>query len=300
MRTSIPIGLVVAASLLAACSSSPEAPSSETAPPAPSADRYDATDALRSELHADLTGFDLVVTIDHARLAAVEGVTMPPAAVTIFNDPAVTTALLALEPRVGLDLPFKVLVYEEGGVPAFAYPTASFLAARHGLTNERALERYDSVMFSALRNVDRDRLAPVGAEGVTRDYGIAELASDFPFAETLTRLEAAVMSQGDTVWFGQVDLSAGAAARGVTVRPATLLLFGGPKPGGVAMAQFPKLGLDAFGQKLLVYEDESGEVKVLFNEIAAFAELHYGRSAKPHGVIDGRLRQTFEGALRQP
>ena len=65
------------------------------------------------------------------------------------------------------------------------------------------------------------------------------------------------------------------------------------------MAEFPKLGLDAFCQKLLVYEDPQGGVKVAFNDIVAFAELHYGKSNPPQNVINGRLKKTFTEAIRK-
>ena len=82
----------------------------------------------------------------------------------------------------------------------------------------------------------------------------------------------------------------------VAVTAMVLLLFGGPGPGGKAMAQFPRLGLDAFCQKLLVYQVD-GAVKVIFNDIAALAELHYGRTAKPHELLNQRLMATFKGAV---
>jgi hypothetical protein len=48
------------------------------------------------------------------------------------------------------------------------------------------------------------------------------------------------------------------------------------------MAQFTKLGLDAFCQKLLVYEDTSRNAKFAFNDLVYFSELHYnGKSNKP-------------------
>ena len=106
-----------------------------------------------------------------------------------------------------------------------------------------------------------------------------------------------VASQSDTVWFGEVDYQAMAAGQGTAIGPATLLLFGGPAPGGVAMAAFPSIGLDAFCQKLLVYRDDKGSVQVLFNSIVALAELHYGRSVDPHRMLDQRLTGTFKKAI---
>jgi uncharacterized protein (DUF302 family) len=76
------------------------------------------------------------------------------------------------------------------------------------------------------------------------------------------------------------------------------LLFGGPAPGGVAMRDFPAIGLDAFCQKLLVYQDDTGQTRVIFNDIAAMARLHYGRSAEPHDLLNQRLTETFKTALK--
>ena len=106
------------------------------------------------------------------------------------------------------------------------------------------------------------------------------------------------MSQDDTVWFGEIDFSSEAAEQGVELPDAVLLLFGGPGPGGVAMADFPAIGLDAFCQKLLVYADADGGSVVIFNDIAAFAELHNGTSAKPHHALNERLTATFQKAIQ--
>lgn len=277
-------------------SGSPE----DTSKPAGTAEnRFKASDALLETIAAKIAdSFETVVVIDHSRLAEKEGVTMPPSVVTIYSKPAIITALMKLNPRVGLDLPQKLLVFEDGGKPAVAYPESTFLSKRHGITDEGALGDYDAALKVGLEGLSKDLLAPVGGDGVTRDYGIVEIDSDFSHAESIERLKAAVMKQGDTVWFGDIDLKAEAVAAGEKLPNATLLLFGGPKPGGVAMAKFPKLGLDAFCQKLLVYEGDGGAVKVIFNDIVAMAKLHYGTSAKPQEVINGRLKETFEGAVK--
>ncbi|MEP4078292.1 DUF302 domain-containing protein [Haloferula sp.] len=263
------------------------------------ADKYVATDALVKSVAGNIGDYETVVVVDHSRLAMKEGVPMPPSTVTIYSDPKVNTALLKLEPRVGIDLPMKILAFGEAGGPRIAYPGAKFLSKRHGIDGQDALKRYQSAIEAGLVGIDADVVSPVTDAGVSRDFGIVEFVSDFGHAETIKRLKEAVMKQGDTVWFGEIDFKAEAAEDGVELPPSTLLLFGGPKPGGVAMAAFPKLGLDAFCQKLLVMEDEKGEARVLFNDIAAMANLHYGKSAKPHEVINGRLIQTFTGAVKK-
>ena len=74
---------------------------------------------------------------------------------------------------------------------------------------------------------------------------------------------------------------------------------GGPAPGGKAMETTPKIGLDAFCQKLLVYEDLNGIVWIAFNDIVAFSELYYGLSTKPQNMINQRLTATFSKAVKK-
>ena len=249
-------------------------------------------DAIAANVAA--SGMTSVVEIDHSRLAEAAGVLMPPARVILFSDPVIEAPLLSENIRAGLDLPMRVLAYWEDEGPSVMYTGSDFLAARHGLTNTEALAAFDTGVASVL-----DGVAAVAApvDGLVLNYGVIELQSPFDLAETVDRLTSAVTSQGDTVWFGEVDFASDAASVGVELPQARLLLFGGPGPGGVAMADFVSIGLDAFCQKLLVYVDASGGVTVLFNGIAALAELHYGMSAEPHAQLDARLTQTFRTAL---
>ena len=66
------------------------------------------------------------------------------------------------------------------------------------------------------------------------------------------------------------------------------------------MMTSPKIGLDAFCQKLLVYENESNEVWVAYNDIVAFADLYYQTSTKPQQMINQRLKMTFSKAVTKP
>ena len=107
------------------------------------------------------------------------------------------------------------------------------------------------------------------------------------------------MAENDTMWFGESDYQAEAATLGVMLPKLTLLLFGAPGPGGKAMAGYPRMGLDAFCQKVLVYQTHGGQVNINFNEMAAFAELHNGDSALPHRIITRRMRATLGGAIEE-
>ena len=107
-----------------------------------------------------------------------------------------------------------------------------------------------------------------------------------------------VLAEGDTVWFMNWDFKERANLVGESLPNATLLVFGGPAPGAKAMTDFPSIGLDAFGQKVLVTE-ENGQVVVAYNNIVALSELHYGDNAFSHKFINYRLGKTLGGAIEK-
>lgn len=265
--------------------------------------RFGSVDTLSRTIYATIPESEIVVLIDHARLAEEQGVKMPASQVIIYTDPVVNTPLLEINPVIGLDLPFRTLVYSEtmdGKGAKVIYASADFIRNRHGIDASVNLDAYTAALRAPLKNVAPEAIEEVGGGGVVPGFGILYLTSPFGFNETIQRLKKGIMAEGDTKWFTIVNYEEGARVLGVALPKMRLLLFGGPAPGGVAMAKFPKLGLDAFCQKVLVYEDGEGRVQVIYNDIVRLAELHYGTSSKPHQVINGRLDKTFKQALKSP
>jgi uncharacterized protein (DUF302 family) len=260
---------------------------------------YKAVDELYDAIVEQTVRSQIVAEIDHSRLAAAEGEVMPPARVIIFSNPAVNTPILQLEPRSGLDLPFRVLAFAEGDSPKFTYTTADFLQRRHGLEFGPALQRYQNDLLATVNSLPEDSIAAIDAATVSEGMGIVTLKSDFDYNLTINRLRDAILAESDTVWFGEIDYRKEAATLGIDLPPLKLLLWGAPAPGAKAMRDFPRMGLDAFCQKTLVYEASEGQVLVLFNDMPAFAEIHYGDSALTHRVIAKRMQKTLGSATEK-
>ncbi|PYG32540.1 uncharacterized protein (DUF302 family) [Pelagimonas varians] len=239
-----------------------------------------------------------ILQIDHARLAAAEGVEMPPARVQLFSDPALNAAILRENIRAGLDLPFRVLSFEEKGTPTVSYTSSAFLAQRHNLSASAPLADFDARLHDVFSQVKEVSAQKVATDDIVPDFAILEIRSNYGVEETVSRLKKVVTAQSDTIWFGEIDFQAEAEDYDVSLVPAQLLLFGGPAPGGVAMAAFPAIGLDAFCQKLLVYQGRDGKAVVIYNDIAALAQLHYGQSIEPHDLLNKRLTATFAEAVK--
>jgi uncharacterized protein (DUF302 family) len=103
----------------------------------------------RLEAVLEQKGIHVFARIDHAAGAASVGLTLRPTTVVIFGNPQVGTPLMQVEQTAGLDLPLKVLVWEdESGSCWLTYNDPAYLAERHGIT-----DRADTVqaMTAALR-----------------------------------------------------------------------------------------------------------------------------------------------------
>ena len=260
-------------------------------------DLYRAVDKLYGSVSKKIERFQVIAEIDHSRLAAADGEVMPPARVLIFSDVEVNTSILLEEPLAGLDLPFRVLAYADENSPAITYTTANFIQRRHGLSDGPYLQRYDELLAETVSSIPSDSTFELDATAVGKGEGIVTLESKYSFDETIERLKSAILAESDTVWFGEIDYQQEAATRDVNLPQLTLLLWGAPAPGAKAMRDFPRMGLDEFCQKTLVYQPSGDGVQVLYNDMTAFAELHYGDSALPHRIISGRMLKTLGSAV---
>ncbi len=248
------------------------------------------------DANAQKQQFEKILTIDHSRLAGQASEYLAPSRVDLYTDDALNTQLLKDDLQVGLDLPFRVLNYVENDVQKAVYTDAQFIQKRHAITDSDALTRYADATASLVKGLDN--ATPVASEGLTEGYGIETLVSDYDFETTLRNIKRDVLDQGDTVWFINWDFKARAEAIGETLPNATLLVFGGPAPGAKAMTDFPSIGLDAFGQKVLVVEQD-GKVIVSYNNIVDMSELHYQDNAISHKIINFRLEKTLSGAVEK-
>jgi len=76
--------------------------------------------------------------VDHSGEAERAGLELRDTKVVIFGRPQAGTPVMAAVPLVALDLPLKVLVWADGTQTRVAYVAPAALAARYGLSDERA------------------------------------------------------------------------------------------------------------------------------------------------------------------
>jgi uncharacterized protein (DUF302 family) len=82
-------------------------------------------------------GVKLFALIDHSGEAEKAGMHMPPTKLLVFGNPKAGTPLMIASPSIAIDLPLKILVWEDAAQKVWvSYNAADYLGARHGLPRE--------------------------------------------------------------------------------------------------------------------------------------------------------------------
>ena len=82
-------------------------------------------------------GITLFALIDHSGEAEKVGMKMPPTKLLIFGSPKAGTPLMLAAPSIAIDLPLKILVWEDGqGKVWLSYNSPEYLIKRHGVPQD--------------------------------------------------------------------------------------------------------------------------------------------------------------------
>jgi uncharacterized protein (DUF302 family) len=81
-------------------------------------------------------GMKLFAVIDHSGEAAANGLELRDTKVVIFGSPLAGTPVMEAAPLAALDLPLKVLIWDDNGQTKVSYTAPEELAARYRLSDE--------------------------------------------------------------------------------------------------------------------------------------------------------------------
>jgi uncharacterized protein (DUF302 family) len=99
-------------------------------------------------------GMTLFGVIDHSGEARAVGLDLRDTKVVIFGSPKGGTPAMQAAPLLALDLPLKVLVWDDGGQTKLTYTAPAVLAARYGVPDDvaRPLAAIDAVTDAVIAN----------------------------------------------------------------------------------------------------------------------------------------------------
>ena len=87
---------------------------------------------VRLEKAFEFHGVVPMARIDHAAGAAQAGLPLSPLMLFIFGNPRLGTALMHARPTLGIDLPLKLIVWEDADRVRVGYNDPAWLVRRHG------------------------------------------------------------------------------------------------------------------------------------------------------------------------
>ena len=91
-----------------------------------------------TQLEKVRSGAGFFAALDQSAEARQVGLSLRETTMVIFGSPAAGTPVMATSPLAGVDLPLKVLVWDNSGRVTVSYNAPAWLAARHGLGRELA------------------------------------------------------------------------------------------------------------------------------------------------------------------
>ena len=95
----------------------------------------ETVDRLKRALEAK--GVAVFATVDHSGEAEKVRMKMRPTKLVIFGNPKAGTPLMLAAPSIAIDLPLKILIWEDGEGKVWAsYNSPQYLQERHGLPRD--------------------------------------------------------------------------------------------------------------------------------------------------------------------
>lgn len=248
-----------------------------------------SVDVLAAELKSTIEakGFKIIADVNHSAGAAKVDMQLRATRTLIFGNPLGGTKLMQQNQTIGLDLPLKILIWEdENGHSNLSYFDGSTLTSRYGITQpEAVINKVNGALASFTGNAEttNQTTANIKSELISKQ-------SNHSADSTFARLKDIVSSKGLTI-MAEVPHDKAAISVDLDLRPTRTLIFGNPKIGTLLMQSNQEIGLD-LPLKILVHETEKGDVFVSYFN-ANFLANRYSITdkdeviAKVNGALNG-------------
>ena len=142
--------------------------------------------------------------------------------------------------NIAVDLPLKVLVFVEDEKVMVGYRVPTLTMNHYNLSNHRGILTKMDGLFKKMTDVVKasatltpQTSAPAVANMASKT-SMQTIESSHNFEDTVAQLKQFIEEKGLTN-FGEIDHAKGAEEAGLTLWPATVLIFGNPKAGTLLM-----------------------------------------------------------------
>ncbi len=236
--------------------------------------------------------------VDHSRLANREEEPLNPTSVIMFTNKILEKKMIEKNSLLALELPFKILVYTSNDETKVIWNNIDYISERYHLSfSKDFINEYNKSFSVVTKGVPEENISSFTNKSL-KDDGIITLNSPYDYKTTYKKSVEFIKENKDVIIFDTIDFQSKIKNAERNINKMTLIIFGAPKPGGKAMMKSQTLGLDAFPQKLLIWEDSNKRVYVSYNDLMEMATRQEVDRSFALRVIQYRLNKLFPKDFR--
>jgi len=260
----------------------------------------DSYAALRGALSAN-ENIRIVAEVDHSANAQSINDTLNPTRLIFFGNPNLGTPLMQQNQLAGLDLPQKILVYENAEEEVFlGFNNTTYLSVRHSLEGVATLPMIQGALENLSKGASMDSIMNASNNAIDLGEGvISKTTSTKSFANVYESLKMIIENNPNLRVIAELDHSANAASIGQELDSTRIIVFGNPNLGTPLMKNSQTTALD-LPQKMLVWRNRNGVVFVSYNDPAYLVKRHrITENDTVIGTITMALDNISNGAIAE-
>lgn len=239
-----------------------------------STNTFDATYEVLQTSIDDNMNIGIVAEVNHAANAVFVNLELNATRIIFFGNPNLGTPLMQRNQLAGLDLPQKILVYQNDLNEIYAgFNNTSYLSARHGLEGVMTLPMIENALTGLSTTATGQEINIASANLPSLGEGIVTKESVKTFDDTYNSLMNAIDANPNLRIIAEVNHQMNAANVDMDLNPTRLIIFGNPNLGTPLMQNAQTTALD-LPQKMLVWQDDEDVVHVSYNDPEYLQERH--------------------------
>lgn len=220
---------------------------------------------LRSALQSN-PNISIIAEVNHKSNAQSIGDDLRNTRIIFFGNPALGTSLMQVNQLAGLDLPQKMLVYQDAQNNVFiGYNSTAYLSSRYNVGAAPTLQQISTALSNFAGSATNGIVSENSSSGITFRQGTVTIVSQNDFSTTYSNLRNAIVDNGDLTLVRELDHQLNAQSVGEELDPTRVIIFGNPNLGTPLMKASQTTALD-LPQKMLVWQEDDGTVNISYND----------------------------------
>ncbi|WP_338790734.1 DUF302 domain-containing protein [Bernardetia sp. MNP-M8] len=226
--------------------------------------------SIKSAIEAN-ENLKIIAEVNHSEAAKGVEMELSENRLIIFGNPKAGTQLMQQSQAVAIDLPMKILVYDDKGTTKVIYNNASILMNRYEITLPKLEEKMNAILDKiTISDIEEPQLHKLKLESNLADLQTKE--STLSVDKASQKLEK-LLKEKEFKLIAKIEHDKAATNAGLQLRSTRLFIFGKPQVGSQLMALNSTMGLD-LPMKILLWEDENGKTQVSYFKGSFLANRH--------------------------